>query len=129
MNQLSEENLYRPVKVESLNGMNSNQVYIQMNENARNGLKPEWKEFPEADTVPLDLTTVWNHEMPSGNTIQVHQLTIPLPLDDFPNLLKRMTATEAYERAVSIILREHWQHNYSSIMSALNHMEESLIHD
>lgn len=111
----------RPVKVKSLNGMDERQVQEQMLVNSSKGLIPQWKEIPENDTPELDTETIF-----SDGNVSRHQMTVPLPMDDFPNVLSRKSAMDAFQYAKIVCDREGWTVKYRNILAVLNQLEMDL---
>ncbi len=113
----------RPVKVESLLGMEAEKVQAEILLNSRNGLIPKWKEIPEADTPEMDTETIFRSQTGDGLTLSLHQSTVPLPMDKFPNLLGKMSATRTLQYVQKICKREGWSMEYPNIMAVLNNLD------
>lgn len=113
----------RAVKVKDLAGMSDEEVQKTMWENSKKGTPPQWEEIPDADTPELDTETIFESVTPSGRTLHLHQTTIPLPMDKFSAVLKKMTGTQALEYIQSVCIREGWTMAFPNMMMVLNQLD------
>ena len=110
---LDLEGKYRFVKVETIKPLSTEEVVQQMYLNSKEGLIPKWKEILDSDTAELNTETLFDG---------LHQITIPLPVDDFP-FLKKITAKQAGKYCIAICQRENWKMDYQHFMAVLNNLD------
>lgn len=112
----------RAVKVTDLMGMNAEQVQEAILLNSRNGTVPQWTEIPEAGTPEIDTETIFHSQTEDGLILSLHQSTVSLPMDRFPKVLGKMSATKALQYVQKICKREGWSMEYPNIMAVLNNL-------
>lgn len=113
----------RAVKVTDLMGMDAEQVQEAILLNSRNGTVPQWTEIPEADTPEMDTETIFRSQTEDGLILILHQSTVPLPMDKFPKVLGKMSATKILQYVQKICKREGWSMEYPNIMAVLNNLD------
>ena len=114
----------RPVKVKTLKGMSDEEVQKTMWNNSLYGKIPEWEEIQEEDTPELDTETIFRSIHPrEQKPLFLYQTTVPLPMDKFSAVLKKMTATQAFDYITAICRREKWTMEFPNLMAVLNNLD------
>ena len=117
----------RAVKVTDLMGMDAEKVQEEILLNSRNGTIPKWTEIPEADTPEMDTETIFRSQTRDGLILSLHQSTVPLPMDRFPKILGKMSATKTLQYVQKNCKREGWSMEYPNIMAVLNNLDMELV--
>lgn len=116
----------RPVKVKTLGKMTDAEVEAEMKRATLGGFQSTlWEEVPDEDTPKLNLTqiqTITKTIDGVEKSLEIHQTTVPIPMDAFPNLWEKTewTAVQAFSWATEECRRRQWTQKYPDLMAALN---------
>ena len=100
----------------------------------RTGSGDDTPEFEERNGSPVDGNpgggytrtgheTIFRSQTADGLILSLHQSTVPLPMDKFPKVLGKMSATKALQYIQAICKREGWSMEYPNIMAVLNNLD------
>lgn len=121
---------WRFVKVPTLGNMKTKEIQMILDEQEMTGLAPNWREIPDDSTPALNLTKLWPVDTPEGIKL-CHQITVPLPIDAFPETLKNSVQIVGEIVLMTIIDEHHlnppdlnsFKTDYSLIIAYLNNRE------
>lgn len=111
----------RPVKVKTIGDLSYSDVEKIMWQNTVNGWQPAWEEIVEGDTPELDTVTLSTIVNSKKEEIVVHQTTMPIPLDVFPECIG-LSLHQIMDYTDAICEREHWLPTYKNRMMVLVHL-------
>ncbi len=99
---------WRFVKVQTIRPYDSTQIEEFLKSTYIDGKMPQFKEIPDDSTISLDMDTVWDVIDRQGNKYTMHQVTIPLPMDDFPRMLRSPVQHVGEAILYDVLQERHW---------------------